>query len=102
MPARLALWVIVARGFHPFPFRTRKLSLSAPMVLRARVRGRVGRRPINLNKKPTVNRWAFCIYALCAESHRYGEERKSLLARVRTSARKRAARTGQLSKESGE
>src|SRR5207244_486804 len=36
-----------ARGFHPFPFRTRKLSLSAPMVLHARVCGRVGRRPIN-------------------------------------------------------
>jgi hypothetical protein len=38
-------WVIIARGTHPFPSRTRKLSLSAPMVLRARVRGRVGHRP---------------------------------------------------------
>ncbi len=41
-------WVTVARGSHPFPSRTRKLSLSAPMVLHARVCGRVGRRPINL------------------------------------------------------
>ena len=28
-------WVIVARGSHPFPSRTRKLSPSAPMVLHA-------------------------------------------------------------------
>ena len=34
--------VIVAEGFHPFPFRTRKLSPPAPMVLP--IGGRVGRR----------------------------------------------------------
>ena len=39
-------WVTVARGTHPFPSRTRKLSLSAPMVLRARVRGSVGSCPV--------------------------------------------------------
>ena len=39
-------WVTVARGIHPFPSRTRKLSLSAPMVLHAQVCGRVGSRPI--------------------------------------------------------
>ena len=33
-----------ASGPHPFPSRTRSLSLIAPMVLRARARGRVGRR----------------------------------------------------------
>src|SRR2546421_4198486 len=33
-----------ATGPHPFPSRTRQLSLSAPMVLRLRGRGRVGRR----------------------------------------------------------
>ena len=33
-----------ARGPHPFPFRTRSLSPAAPMVLRLRDRGRVGRR----------------------------------------------------------
>ena len=26
-------WVVIARGPHPIPFRTRSLSLSAPMVL---------------------------------------------------------------------
>src|SRR6201996_223833 len=34
----------IARGKHPVPFRTRKLSPSAPMVLRGGPRGRVGRR----------------------------------------------------------
>ena len=32
-----------ASGPHPFPFRTRSLSPTAPMVLRSRDRGRVGR-----------------------------------------------------------
>ncbi len=35
--------VVIGAGSHPFPFRTRKLSLLPPMVLRAKVRGRVGR-----------------------------------------------------------
>src|SRR5450432_537152 len=34
----------MAKGKHPVPFRTRKLSPSAPMVLRGGLRGRVGRR----------------------------------------------------------
>ena len=34
--------VVIALGFHLFPFRTEKLSPSAPMVLHTR--GRVGRR----------------------------------------------------------
>ena len=36
--------MVVARGKHPFPFRTRQLSPSAPMVLHGRLCGRVGRR----------------------------------------------------------
>ena len=36
--------VAIAKGKHPVPFRTRKLSPSAPMVLRGGPRGRVGRR----------------------------------------------------------
>jgi formamidopyrimidine-DNA glycosylase len=35
--------VVIGAGSHPFPFRTRKLRLLPPMVLRAQVRGRVGR-----------------------------------------------------------
>src|SRR3990170_1007659 len=34
----------MAEGSHPFPFRTRKLSPPAPMVLGSRGPGRVGRR----------------------------------------------------------
>src|SRR5689334_16680549 len=36
--------VVVSRGPHPFPSRTRKLSLLEPMVLRGQLRGRVGSR----------------------------------------------------------
>jgi hypothetical protein len=38
----------IARGKRPVPSRTRKLSLSAPMVLRGPLRGRVGRRRTQL------------------------------------------------------
>ena len=40
--------VTTAAGIHLFPFRTEKLSPPAPMVLRGRLRGRVGRRPFLL------------------------------------------------------
>ena len=44
-PAHLhSVSVAMAKGKHPVPFRTRKLSPSAPMVLRGGPRGRVGRR----------------------------------------------------------
>lgn len=46
--------MVLARGPHPFPFRTRKLSLSAPMVLGSRDPGRVGRRRISLHKQVFV------------------------------------------------
>jgi hypothetical protein len=55
-------WVTVARGSHPFPSRTRKLSPSAPMVLHAEVCGRVGRRPIKLARGPRRDPGAFCIW----------------------------------------
>src|ERR1700720_4392618 len=37
---RLNLSVILPRGFHPFPSRTRKLSPAGPIVLHAKVCGR--------------------------------------------------------------
>ena len=40
----------IARGKRPVPSRTRKLSLSAPMVLRGPLRGRVGRRRTQLRR----------------------------------------------------
>ena len=41
---RYIFLVVMAAGIHPFPFRTRKLSLPAPMVLGGRPPGRVGHR----------------------------------------------------------
>ena len=35
--------VVIGAGSHPFPFRTRKLSLLPPMVLHGKLCGRVGR-----------------------------------------------------------
>ena len=39
----LMFTAVIAKRFHPFPFRTRKLSSSAPMVLHGRLCGRVER-----------------------------------------------------------
>src|SRR5450755_484806 len=36
--------VIIPRGSHPFPSRTRKLSLAGPMILHGQLCGNVGRR----------------------------------------------------------
>ena len=45
--------MVKAKGVHPIPSRTRKLSPSASMVLRGRPRGRVDRRqPIFIKEKP--------------------------------------------------
>src|SRR5688572_107570 len=44
-----------AQGPHPFPSRTRPLSPAAPMVLRPRGRGRVGRRRLLLERPLIVS-----------------------------------------------
>src|SRR5207302_6148140 len=44
--------VAIAVESHPFPFRTRKLSPPAPMVLGGRPPGRVGRRRIFSMRRP--------------------------------------------------
>src|SRR5271155_4902254 len=59
MATRNHFWVIVAKGFHPFPSRTRKLSPSAPMVLYARVCGRVGRCPIKKKAPRRLGAFSF-------------------------------------------
>src|SRR4051795_1358776 len=46
--------VALARGKHLFPFRTEKLSLSAPMVLGSQGPGRVGRRRLISTKGSSV------------------------------------------------
>ena len=57
-----------ARGPHPFPFRTRSLSPAAPMVLRPRGRGRVGRRQPIPSKPALLARAGF--FFLLAAGHR--------------------------------
>src|SRR3954471_16790817 len=54
---------VIAKGKRPVPFRTRKLSPSAPMVLHWERCGRVGRRRTNIpQKSPTPNRVGlFCM-----------------------------------------
>jgi hypothetical protein len=42
-PQAPSLPVVIGAGSHPFPFRTRKLSLLPPMVLHGKLCGRVGR-----------------------------------------------------------
>src|SRR3954465_12936520 len=54
----------MARGKRPVPFRTRKLSLSAPMVLPWRRGGRVGRRRTFFGVGPFREEWPFAfLYA---------------------------------------
>ena len=42
-PRQTSMPVVIGSGSHPFPFRTRKLSLIPPMVLHGKLCGRVGR-----------------------------------------------------------
>src|SRR5574344_679710 len=55
------LQVAIAQGFHLFPFRTEKLSLVTPMVLR--ISGRVGSRRFTEKSSVTeMFRRIFCLY----------------------------------------
>src|SRR3954451_4004075 len=67
----------MARGKRPVPFRTRKLSLSAPMVLPWRRGGRVGRRRTFFGVGPFREGWPF---AFSVRRQRWGvrvEDRRS-------------------------
>src|SRR5437763_16199216 len=48
--------VVLASGKRPVPFRTRKLSLTAPMVLQPKGCGRVGHRRTYLEEGPGPGR----------------------------------------------
>ena len=54
--------VTMAKGIHLFPYRTQKLSLSAPMVLGWRRPGRVGRCRIPLKERPAREGGSFFSY----------------------------------------
>src|SRR5437763_3476253 len=54
--------VVIEGGSHPFPFRTRQLSLSSPMILRGQLCGKVGRRRDKIYERPLdkLQRPFFC------------------------------------------
>src|SRR5574344_2186609 len=68
------LQVAIAQGFHLFPFRTEKLSLVTPMVLR--ISGRVGSRRFTEKSSVTeMFRRIFCLYTFfreCCLFHNHG------------------------------
>ena len=68
--------VTMAKGIHLFPYRTQKLSLSAPMVLGWRRPGRVGRCRIPKQETPHEmgcflfwNLTEYCSRAVCGRVH---------------------------------
>ena len=61
----------MARGKRPVPFRTRKLSLSAPMVLPWRRGGRVGRRRTTITERGSEPR-ALTPVRVCVRFHAVG------------------------------
>src|SRR5438270_14049751 len=56
--------VIIPWGYHPFPSRTRKLSPTGPIVLYAKVCGRVGRRRIKFKATFRIERGLLCFCLL--------------------------------------
>ena len=49
-------------GIHPFPFRTRKLSPLAPMVLRGQPLGRVGHCRLLMRKPRAIGVFSFYLH----------------------------------------
>ena len=60
---------VIARGKRPVPFRTRKLSPSAPMVLHGRLCGRVGRRRTPIPRRTAHPGGPSCVFG-CARNVR--------------------------------
>ncbi len=67
--------MVIARGKRPAPFRTRKLSPSAPMVLRGRLRGRVGRRRTIIREGRSRTGAAFVVVDVFERMHRMSGDR---------------------------
>src|SRR5690606_25281228 len=60
--------VVIASGKRPVTFRTRKLRLTAPMVLRGGPRGRVGHRRTFFRKAPEHCSGAFRRFRACTDA----------------------------------
>ena len=56
--------VIMPEGFHPFPYRTRKLRPPGPRILGAQAPGKIGHRQVT-NKKAISNEVAFSLVFRC-------------------------------------
>ena len=68
--------VAIAKGIHLFPFRTQKLSLSAPMVLGWRRPGRVGRCRIQTEEtQRKLGLFSYPSFLPVMEWHGNGQER---------------------------
>src|SRR3979409_2764305 len=70
LPTEIKFPVGIERGSHPFPFRTRQLSLSSPMILRGQLCGKVGRRRDKIYERPSrrLEGLFFFYRARCARS----------------------------------
>ena len=83
----------LAVGKHPFPFRTRQLSPSAPMVLHTRVVGESGRcRKVFLSKSPRAIEGASCPAAFFHVGFRDAQDSLTL-TELATAVALRPART---------
>ena len=58
-------------GVHPFPSRTRKLSPAGPIVLHAKVCGRVGHRRHKIKGHREKSRWPFPFGIRCTILHKW-------------------------------
>ena len=67
----LEFLVVIPRGSHPFPSRTRKLSPAGPMILHGQLCGNVGRRQ-DKNKRPEQPQTASAFFVFYPEKYLAG------------------------------
>ena len=85
--------VTMAKGIHLFPYRTQKLSLSAPMVLGWRRPGRVGRCRIPQRKASDECLWLFlCVSGEILLPAHLRRSQRTYLVRIFPAARSAGCR----------
>ena len=94
--------VTMAKGIHLFPYRTQKLSLSAPMVLGWRRPGRVGRCRIPQRKASDECLGLFlCVSGEILLSDHLRRSQRTYLVRIFPAARSAGVQAGKITWESG-
>src|SRR2546423_5931092 len=78
--------VVIGAGSHPFPFRTRKLSLLPPMVLRGKLRGRVGHCRDYLRESPRSSDDDGGLFFFCARGQARSKKSPHTYTRARSGA----------------